>query len=353
MRRLAFAVLSLCLAATLAAYAAPAIHVEEPIHDFGEVLEGYAVEHTFTIQNIGDEVLEITSVRISCGCTKTDLETDHLEPGQSVTLGVTVNTTGFGGRISKSVYIYSSDPSYADSTESDLPPYTLRITGMVNRAEEYHITTYDLNYLYYTLIDVRDATAYASGHLLGAINIPFDEFEESIVSYPTDAWYIVYDQDGTNGDAAARMLQQMGFATVHSILGGLDDWIRRFDSLYLDPVPENLEKHEREAVFNVDLSMMVDQFKYVFYLLIDVRDEEAYEASHLLGAINVPQAQVEQWIDPFRRDVMVVLYDQANAKSDAAVQLLALHNFSRARSLLGGFEEWMRNFADRFVVTAE
>jgi len=353
MSKLATAVLALCLVVAVAANAAPVIHVEEPIYDFGEVVEGYAVDHTFTIQNIGDEALEINRIRVSCGCTATELETDRLAPGQSVTLGVLVNTTGFGGRISKFVYIYSNDPNHADSTESNLPAYTLRITGNVNRAEEYHITTFDLQYLYYMLIDVRDADAYAAGHLLGAINIPFDEFETSLGDLPSETWFIVYDQDGTDGDAAAQRLQQAGHSTVHSLQGGLDEWIRRFAGLYLDPVPTNLDPQPLVAAYVDGVSMKVGQFNYVFFLIIDQRDADAYAASHLMGSVNVPQAQVEQWLDPFPRDLMVVLYDQGSLASDAVVQALALHQFTKARSLLGGFDEWVRQFEDRYVVTAE
>ena len=353
MSKLATAVLALCFAAAVAANAAPAIHVEEPIYDFGEVVEGYAVEHTFTIQNIGNEVLEINKITVTCGCTTTELETDRLMPGQSVTLGVLVNTTGFGGRINKTVRVYSNDPNYAESTESNRPPFTLKVTGNVSRAEEYHITTFDLQYLYYLLIDVRDAEAYASGHLLGAINIPFDELEASLGDLPSDTWFIVYDQDGTHGDAAGQRLQQAGHATVHSLQGGLNEWIRRFDGLYLDPVPANLEEHDLVASFVDGLSMKVDQFKYVFFLVIDQRSADAYAASHLLGAVNVPQSEVEQWLDPFPRDLMIVVYDQRNLASDAVVQALALHQFTKARSLLGGFDEWVRQFEDRYVVTSE
>ena len=49
--------------------AAPLIAVDEPIYEFGEVLEGQFVTHVFTLTNSGDEPLEISQVRVTCGCT--------------------------------------------------------------------------------------------------------------------------------------------------------------------------------------------------------------------------------------------------------------------------------------------
>jgi hypothetical protein len=42
---------------------APKFQVEEPTHDFGEVLEGAEVEHEFVVKNTGNAVLQIEQVR--------------------------------------------------------------------------------------------------------------------------------------------------------------------------------------------------------------------------------------------------------------------------------------------------
>lgn len=44
------------------AAAAPKVVVDEPVHDFGVVLEGQVIEHSFVIKNSGDTVLNITHV---------------------------------------------------------------------------------------------------------------------------------------------------------------------------------------------------------------------------------------------------------------------------------------------------
>ena len=160
MSKVLIAVVVSCLAIAAAVSAAPEVYVEQPIYDFGSIQEGFAVTHVFLIQNTGDETLVIERVIASCGCTTTELAADRLAPGASVELEVFVDTAGFGGRIAKTITIYSNDPEYADSPNSDRPRYTLRVTGEVLRAQAYHIAISDMNYLFTLLVDLRDPAAY-------------------------------------------------------------------------------------------------------------------------------------------------------------------------------------------------
>jgi len=47
------------------AYAQPSITFKDEVHDFGEVLQGVELEHTFEFTNSGTEDLEITKVSTS------------------------------------------------------------------------------------------------------------------------------------------------------------------------------------------------------------------------------------------------------------------------------------------------
>jgi rhodanese-related sulfurtransferase len=217
-------------ALAVAAAASGTIFAEETEYDFGAVLEGYSVSHVFVLQNVGDSTLEIVRVRTSCGCTTTDLATRFLEPGESVDLEVLLDTAGFGGSISKSIYVESSDP--------DTPRLTLRMFGVVNRAQPYHISVGDMNYLFYLLIDVRDPDAYAAGHLMGAINIPYAELNDWIPRLPNGVLMILYDQTGEQSDLAAQMLQGAGFPEARSLLGGLNEWTRQFEEKFIFPFAE-------------------------------------------------------------------------------------------------------------------
>jgi len=203
------------LGATLVA--APKIAVDKAVYDFGTVLEGVFVTHEFLLSNVGHEPLTITRVRVACGCTTTALSKTTLAPGESVELEASLDTSYYGGKISKSIYVESNDP---ENTR-----LTLRLTGVVTQPEPYHITISDVDYLFYLLIDLRDNEAYAASHLMGAINIPLAELGEWLSRLPQRVLIIFYDQDGTQSDLTAQVLSDKGFPDAKSLMGGLDEWM--------------------------------------------------------------------------------------------------------------------------------
>lgn len=90
--------------------AAPRIAFDKTTHDFGTRRSSETVRAEFTISNRGDEPLEITDVRSSCGCTTTRLDSQKIEPGGSVTLGADFSLRGRKGPQHKTVTVYSNDP---------------------------------------------------------------------------------------------------------------------------------------------------------------------------------------------------------------------------------------------------
>src|ERR1700674_4993772 len=56
-------------AAAGASAAGPKAQVVNPVYNFGTVLEGQHVNHSFTVRNIGTKDLILNGVKTSCGCT--------------------------------------------------------------------------------------------------------------------------------------------------------------------------------------------------------------------------------------------------------------------------------------------
>lgn len=90
--------------------AAPKIQVEKEILDFGKITGGLPINTVFSYKNVGDSELEILNVRSGCGCTKAEAKSTRLAPGESSTLEAVFNSTGFSGRISKSISLTTNDP---------------------------------------------------------------------------------------------------------------------------------------------------------------------------------------------------------------------------------------------------
>ncbi len=81
------------------------------------------------------------------------------------------------------------------------------------------------------LLDARMPDAWVSGHLPGAVNIPFEmlgRYTDKIENLPREDWVVTYC-DGPPcdlGELLAGALKNMGFARVAFYPDGLDDWIK-------------------------------------------------------------------------------------------------------------------------------
>jgi hypothetical protein len=89
---------------------APQIAAMSPHYDFGEILEGQVVSHTFEIQNVGDADLKIDKVRASCGCTAVQPAKTDLKPGEKTTIRAEFDSHNRMGIQNKLVYVFSNDP---------------------------------------------------------------------------------------------------------------------------------------------------------------------------------------------------------------------------------------------------
>lgn len=104
----------------------PRIKVEAMEHDFGEIVQGAVVKHTFIIKNEGDAPLEINA-RPSCGCV-TPYFDKVIEPGKEGRIEAELRSAGFRGAQVKTIQVTSNDP--------DNPSLTLRLTTFIRTAIE-------------------------------------------------------------------------------------------------------------------------------------------------------------------------------------------------------------------------
>ncbi len=85
------------------------IAFEEKTFDFGDIMQGDKVEHTFHFTNAGTEPLIITNVQVSCGCTTPKgWPRDPIPPGGKGELTVAFNSAGKMGRQNKPVTVISN-----------------------------------------------------------------------------------------------------------------------------------------------------------------------------------------------------------------------------------------------------
>ena len=78
------------------------------------------------------------------------------------------------------------------------------------------------------VLDVREPSEFAAGHLPKAVNIPRGVLEFKISNHPDfqskDAEIIVYCQSGGRSALAAEALLKLGYANAVSMAGGFNVW---------------------------------------------------------------------------------------------------------------------------------
>ena len=77
------------------------------------------------------------------------------------------------------------------------------------------------------ILDVRDATEFAAGHIQGAKNIPLAELASRVkeIEKFKDKPVLVHCQRGLRAKSACSILRAQQFSQLHNLQGGLDTWV--------------------------------------------------------------------------------------------------------------------------------
>ena len=86
----------------------PIITFKEEFFDFGVIIQGEKVSHTFVFTNTGKSNLIVSSVHASCGCTVPKYSKEPISSGSTGEIEVTFDSSGRSGLQSKSVTVSSN-----------------------------------------------------------------------------------------------------------------------------------------------------------------------------------------------------------------------------------------------------
>ncbi len=100
---------------TAVAFAKSTIKFKNTTVDFGEVASGKIVDIVFEFENAGDDVLLIKNVIPSCGCTTAALTKKEYQPGEKGTIVSKFNTSGYNGKVIKTITVASNDADMAET----------------------------------------------------------------------------------------------------------------------------------------------------------------------------------------------------------------------------------------------
>jgi hypothetical protein len=108
-RRTLCGIAACLLARSAAAENAPRIAIERPAVDFGSVVFGTKLSHSFVVTNPGDAPLQIEQVTSPCKCFRATFN-ETIAPGKSGKIRTEVDTSALEGPIFLTVRVRSNDP---------------------------------------------------------------------------------------------------------------------------------------------------------------------------------------------------------------------------------------------------
>ena len=103
----------------------PKIQFEATVYDFGKVVSGEQVKHTFYFTNTGCQDLILSNVQGTCGCTVVGDWARQVKPGDSGHIPVSFNTSNYSYPVTKVIHVICNDRSQTGGA------FSLQLKGVV------------------------------------------------------------------------------------------------------------------------------------------------------------------------------------------------------------------------------
>lgn len=273
--------------------------------------------------------LTLIMAMISAGCSSGDDAATTTAPATATTVEQATTTTAVAFDLNASVdeYLSSIPEGFYAVGDIDVFKEGVEASGAL-------------------VIDVRETTEYAEGHIPGAVNIPIRTLAQNLDKVPTDRQVYVYCRTGFRAGQALSSLGMLGYDNVLSYKPGWVAWEEAGEEISTDVVEaEIVGAPEIEPV----LLEAVDGFLSTIpdgYLsagdpakmqeatdagafLLDVRTAGEYADGYIEGATNLDLRDIAKGIDGVPTDANVITYcgsGHRSAMAVAALHVLAADN---------------------------
>jgi hydroxyacylglutathione hydrolase len=179
------------------------------------------------------------------------------------------------------------------------------------------------------ILDVREASEYAKGHLAGSLNIGLGGQYATWAGTILDATrpIVIIAEPGREQEATLR-LGRIGFDHVVGYLrGGMEALAAR---------PDLIQSTER-----VNASMLAEELASPNPLLIlDIRTPAEWITQHIPGSINLPLTQLQQRIAEVPRNRRIAVHCTGGYRSSIAASILTQQGITNLIELAGGITAW-------------
>jgi rhodanese-related sulfurtransferase len=182
------------------------------------------------------------------------------------------------------------------------------------------------------VLDSRDASDHAAGHVRGSISVPLDgRFAETVgMLLRPDRDIVVVAPEGREAETIKR-LSRIGFDRVVGHLSDVERVLTQLGDFYVG-------RASRLTPAAVD-ALIADHTAGV--QLVDVRNPGEVAAGEIAGAQHVPLPQLRRRLAEVPRDRPVVLYCASGWRSAVAASYLRSQGYPDVSDVIGGYGGWV------------
>jgi rhodanese-related sulfurtransferase/glyoxylase-like metal-dependent hydrolase (beta-lactamase superfamily II) len=171
------------------------------------------------------------------------------------------------------------------------------------------------------VIDVRNGGETALGMLPGARNIPLPALLREIPELDPNVPVVVNCAGGYRSSVASSLLKSHGFTDVSDLIGGYNAWA---DS----NIPHTLPAIDVKAAQ-----------VYPNALLVDVREQNEWDAGHIEGAVHIPMAHLPDRLEELDKKMMTIVVCRSGNRSGKVAAWLINRGYD-ALNMTGGMLAW-------------
>lgn len=179
------------------------------------------------------------------------------------------------------------------------------------------------------VVDTRSFSAFATSHIPGTINIPYDY---SLANWA--GWLLDYDRPFyliADHHALAEVAHDL--ASI-----GLDNSAGYFETSAIEAWAS--AGHELECYSNVQPSEIVDGVLKGEMTLIDVRNQSEWDEGHIPGARHIMLGYLPERMAEIPTDRPVVVQCQTGGRSAIGASILQANGIPDTSNLTGGIRNW-------------
>ncbi len=178
------------------------------------------------------------------------------------------------------------------------------------------------------VLDTRNANDYSEGSVPLSINIGLDSnfamWVGDLISDINQKIIIVTDK-GREEETIIRLARVGYDKTIGFLDGGFNIWKN--------------SGHEFDVINRITSQEFEQVYKTKDTLVIDVRKASEFESSHVIGALNIPLAKINNHLAEFPKEKPFILHCAGGYRSMVAASILKQRGWNNFVDVLGGFGE--------------